>query len=46
VSSGAQRLEAAALVTDAEPSDEDRAVADELGVAAVIVADPSGTVRS
>jgi len=46
VSSGAQRLEAAALVTDAEPSAEDRAIADELGVAAVIVADPSGTVRS
>jgi cytidine deaminase len=46
VSSGAQRLEAAAVVTEAQqPSEDDRRVVDELGVAAVIVADPSGAVR-
>lgn len=46
VSSGVQRLEAGAVVTDAAAVDAgDAAVLDELGVAAAIVADPSGTVR-
>lgn len=46
VSSGAQRLEAAAVVTDVDAAaDGDRAVLDELGVPALILADPSGTVR-
>jgi len=47
VSSGVQRLEAAAVVTEAEqPTADDRAVVEELGVAALIVADPSGAVRA
>ena len=47
VSSGAQRLEGAVLVTDAADgvTADDRAVLDELGVPTVIVADPSGAVR-
>lgn len=46
VSSGVQRLEAAAIVTEADAvgSDDLRILA-ELGVAAAIVADPTGTVR-
>lgn len=45
-SSGVRRLEAAAIVTDADsPSDDDQRVLAELGVDAPIVADPSGTVR-
>lgn len=47
VSSGAQRLEAAAVVTDGDAlGDDDRRVLAELGVAAAIVADASGTVRA
>lgn len=47
VSSGAQRLEAAALVTDETDvvGEADRAVLDELGVPVVVVADGSGAVR-
>ena len=46
VSSGAQRLEAAALVTDGDAVvGDDRAVLDELGVPVVLVADPSGALR-
>jgi hypothetical protein len=46
VSSGVQRLEAAAVVTEAESVDDtDLAVLAELGVAAAIVANPDGTVR-
>jgi cytidine deaminase len=47
VSSGVQRLEAAVVVTEAEAvgSDDLRVLA-ELGVAAAVVADPSGTVRA
>ena len=47
VSSGAQRLEAAAVVTADEAVDEDsRRAAADLGVEAPIVADESGGVRS
>jgi cytidine deaminase len=47
VSSGVQRLEAAAVVTDADAVDADsKAAAGDLGVESVLVADPSGTVRS
>ncbi|SEL69919.1 hypothetical protein [Nonomuraea pusilla] len=47
VSSGARSLEAAALVTAGEgPSDADRAVVAELGVASLLVAGPDGTLRS
>jgi hypothetical protein len=47
VSSGAQRLEAAAVVTDAPAVDAGSAtVLRDLGVAAPIVADPDGTVRA
>jgi len=47
VSSGVQRLEAAAVVTEADVVDaDDVAVLAELGVAAAIVADPSGTILS
>jgi cytidine deaminase len=47
VASGAQRLEAAAVVTEASDTNaDDRSVLAELGVAAAIVADPTGTVRS
>ena len=47
VSSGVQRLEAAAVVTEADGVGAgDGAVLAELGVAAAIVADPSGTILS
>lgn len=47
VASGAQRLEAAAVVTEAaRVADDDTRVLDELGVAAAIVADPSGAVTT
>lgn len=47
VSSGVQRLEAGAVVTEAETLTEaDLAVLSELGVATAIVADPDGTVRT
>ena len=47
VSSGVQRLEAAAVVTEADVVDaDDVAVLAELGVAAAIVADSSGTILS
>ncbi|MER6944918.1 cytidine deaminase [Nonomuraea sp. NPDC000554] len=47
VSSGAQSLEAAALVTAGEgPSAADEAVAAELGVKALLVAGPDGTPRN
>ena len=46
VSSGVQRLEAGVVVTEGDALDSaDAAVLAELGVAAAIVADPSGTVR-
>jgi hypothetical protein len=46
VSSGAQRLEAAAVVTEAAALDDaSAAVAADLGAGAPIVADPSGQVR-
>lgn len=47
VSSGVQRLEAAAVVTEARTLDADsRAAAADLGVDAPLLADPDGTVRS
>jgi hypothetical protein len=47
VSSGAQRLEAAAVVTDSAAVDADSAaVLGDLGVESAISADPSGSVRS
>lgn len=47
VSSGAQRLEAAAVVSDSPAVDDDSAAAlSDLGVTTPISADPSGTVRS
>jgi cytidine deaminase len=47
VSSGVQRLEAAAVVTDADAVDSDsEAAAGDLGVESVLVADPNGAVRS
>jgi hypothetical protein len=47
VSSGAQRLEAAAVVTEATALDnESAAVLANLGVTAAITADAAGTVRS
>jgi cytidine deaminase len=47
VSSGVQKLESAAVVTDGTAvADDDRRVLSELGVDAPLVADPSGTVRS
>jgi hypothetical protein len=46
VSSGARSLEAVALVTGGDgPSDDDRAVAAELGVTAILVAGPAGALR-
>ena len=46
VSSGVQRLEAGAVVTDAQAVDpDDLAVLAELGVTAAIVADPAGAIR-
>jgi hypothetical protein len=45
VSSGVQRLEAAAIVTAAAVVDDaDKALLAELGVSAMFVADPSGTI--
>ena len=47
VSSGAQQLEAAAVVTDAgHVGDDDVRVLTEMGVASPLVADPSGAVLS
>jgi len=47
VSSGAQRLEAAAVVTESNAVDEEsRRAASDLGVEAPIVADEAGGVRS
>ena len=47
VSSGVQRLEAAAVVTEATTLDPDSAAAaTDLGVESPFLADPSGTVRS
>lgn len=47
VSSGAQQLEAAAVVTETDVvADDDRRVLAELGVSAPIVADPTGAVRA
>lgn len=47
VSSGAQRLEAAAVVSDSEALDPDSAAAlSDLGVTSPISADASGAVRS
>jgi hypothetical protein len=47
VSSGAQRLEAAAVVSDSEAVDPDSAAAlSDLGVTSPISADASGAVRS
>jgi len=45
VSSGAQRLEAVAVVTDGDVDADSRAVAADLGVDAPIVADADGNVR-
>ncbi|MFG2078411.1 hypothetical protein SAMN05421874_101496 [Nonomuraea maritima] len=45
VSSGARALEAVALVSDGGPSADDEAVAAELGVKALLVAGPDGTLR-
>ena len=46
VSSGVQKLEAGAVVTDAPAVDPaDLAVLAELGVSAAIVADPTGAIR-
>jgi cytidine deaminase len=47
VSSGVQKLEAAAVVTEGDAAaDDDRRVLAELGVDAPLIADPSGAVRS
>ncbi|MEV3984758.1 cytidine deaminase [Nonomuraea sp. NPDC049758] len=46
VSGGARSLEAVALVTAGEPDPADEAVAAELGVKALLVAGPDGTLRS
>jgi hypothetical protein len=48
VASGATKLEAAAVVTDSDSvADDDRAVVAEIGTTAVILlADPSGVLRS
>jgi cytidine deaminase len=46
VSSGARSLEAVALVTAGEPGAADQAVAAELGVKDLLVADPDGTPRA
>jgi cytidine deaminase len=47
VSSGVQRLEAAAVVTEADTLDpEGKAAAGDLGVDSPFVADPSGAVRT
>ncbi|MEV0382508.1 cytidine deaminase [Nonomuraea sp. NPDC050643] len=46
VSGGARSLEAVALVTEGEPSAADEAVAAELGVKALLVAGPDGTLRA
>ncbi|HEX4654753.1 MAG TPA: cytidine deaminase [Mycobacteriales bacterium] len=48
VSSGVQRLEAAAVVTESagSPDDDSRAALADLGVDAPITADPNGTVRT
>src|SRR4051794_40186036 len=46
VSSGVQKLEAAAVVTESpQATDDDLRMLAELGVPAAIVADPSGAVR-
>jgi cytidine deaminase len=45
ISSGARALEAAALVSEGGPSAADEAAAAELGVKALLVAGPDGTVR-
>jgi len=46
VSSGVQRLEAAAVVTEApQPAEDDLRTLAELGVAAAIVVDPTGAIR-
>ncbi|TDD11830.1 cytidine deaminase [Nonomuraea diastatica] len=45
ISSGARSLEAAALVSEGGPGAADEAVAAELGVKALLVAGPDGTVR-
>lgn len=46
VSSGVQKLEAAAVVTEGDAAaDDDRRVLAELGVDAPLIADPSGAVR-
>lgn len=46
VSSGARSLEAAALVSEGDPSAADVEVARELGAGALLVAGPDGTLRS
>ncbi|RSN12741.1 cytidine deaminase [Nonomuraea sp. WAC 01424] len=46
ISSGARSLEAVALVTAVAPDPADEAVAAELGVKALLVAGPDGTLRS
>ncbi|UBU15726.1 cytidine/deoxycytidylate deaminase family protein [Nonomuraea gerenzanensis] len=45
ISSGAQSLEAVALVSEGDPSPADEAVAAELGVGKLLVAGPDGTLR-
>lgn len=45
VSSGAQSLEAAALVTAGDPSEDDGRLVASLGAKELIVAGPDGTVR-
>jgi hypothetical protein len=45
ISSGAQSLEAVALVSEGGPSAADEAVAAELGVKSLLVAGPDGTLR-
>ena len=47
VSSGADRLEAAVVVSDADTlSDSDVAVLSDLGIATVLLAAPDGTLRA
>jgi cytidine deaminase len=45
ISSGAQSLEAVALVSEGDPSPADEAVAAELGAGKLLVAGPDGTLR-